>query len=119
MYTSKSQQRRYVSRSNAAFSILELLLVLVILAILAGIVGMRFTGQSKKSKITAAESQLSNFSNALATFEIRTACQFQFSDSLQCHATVKIVSVLRCGNRLPVRALQHQSRRRNSGAVLQ
>lgn len=59
-------------RRSAGFSILELLLVLVILSILAGIVGVRFAGQSEDARIRAAESQLSQFSTALDTYEIQT-----------------------------------------------
>ena len=57
-------------RRSAGFSILELLLVLVILSILAGIVGMRFTGQSKKAKVTAAKSQMDQIKGALTTYNI-------------------------------------------------
>ena len=57
-------------RQTRAFSILELLLVLVILAILAGIVGMRFTGQSAKAKVTAAENQLDQIEGALTRYDI-------------------------------------------------
>jgi general secretion pathway protein G len=56
--------------SRSAFTILELLLVLMILAVLASIVASRFAGQSQGAKIKAAQTQLSNFKNALSRFEI-------------------------------------------------
>lgn len=56
----------------AGFSILELLLVLVILSILAGIVGVRFVGQSADAKVKAAMAQITEFSTALDTYEIKT-----------------------------------------------
>ena len=62
---------RNIRHRQAGFSILELLLVLVILSILAGIVGMRFTGQSKEARISAAKAQLSELKMALDTFEIK------------------------------------------------
>lgn len=58
------------TRRNAGFSILELLLVLVILSILAGIVGVRFAGQSGKTKIKAAAVQLDNLGVAFGQYEI-------------------------------------------------
>lgn len=64
------KQKKYDTHRAAGFSILELLLVLVILGILAGIVGVRFSGQSGKAKITATKTQLANLETALNTYEI-------------------------------------------------
>jgi general secretion pathway protein G len=46
------------------------MLVLVILATLSAIVVPKFAGQSKKAKITAAKTQISQFAVALDAFEI-------------------------------------------------
>jgi general secretion pathway protein G len=55
---------------TAGFTLIELMLVLVILATLSAIVVPRFTGQSKKAKITAAKTQISQLGVALDAFEI-------------------------------------------------
>jgi general secretion pathway protein G len=53
-----------------AFTLVELLLVLVILATLAAIVLPKFTGTTQRSRITAAQTQVSMFKNALNAFEV-------------------------------------------------
>lgn len=55
---------------TSGFTLIELMLVLVILATLSAIVVPRFTGQSKKAKITAAKTQISQLAVALDAFEI-------------------------------------------------
>jgi general secretion pathway protein G len=55
---------------SGGFTLIELMLVLVILATLAAIVVPKFTGQSKKAKITAAKTQISHLALALDAFEI-------------------------------------------------
>ena len=65
-------KRKRTHNRPSGFSILELLLVLVILSILAGIVGVRFAGQSADAKIKAAKAQITEFSTALDTYEIKT-----------------------------------------------
>jgi len=57
-------------KSRRAFTLIELMLVLVILATLSAIVVPKFTGQSKKAKITAAKTQISQLAVALDAFEI-------------------------------------------------
>lgn len=63
---------RHPSRATrySAFTLIELLLVLVILATLAAIVLPRFTGTSKRAKITAAVTQISTFKTALNAYEV-------------------------------------------------
>ncbi len=57
-------------RARRAFTLVELLLVLVILATLAAIVLPKFTGISQRSRVTAAQTQISTFKTALGAFEV-------------------------------------------------
>ena len=59
-------------KSREGFTLIELMLVLVILATLSAIVVPKLTGHSKRAKITAAGTQISQFSVALDAFEIDT-----------------------------------------------
>ena len=54
---------------QSAFTLVEMLLVLVILATLAAVVVPKFTGRTRQAKITAAETQISNFELVLDVFE--------------------------------------------------
>src|SRR5687768_17234651 len=56
--------------TRRGFSLIELLLVLVILAVLAAVVVPKFTGRSEDARKTAARTDISLISNALAQFEI-------------------------------------------------
>src|SRR5664280_51008 len=62
------QQPGHAARS--AFTLVELLLVLVILGTLAAIVLPKFTGTTQRSRITAAQTQISAFKTALNAFEV-------------------------------------------------
>jgi general secretion pathway protein G len=64
----RSEIRR--PKSRRAFTLIELMLVLVILATLSAIVVPKLTGHSKRAKITAAKTQISELSVALDAFEI-------------------------------------------------
>ena len=55
--------------AQAAFTLVELLLVLLILGILAAIVVPKFTGRSEQARVAAAETQIANFGVALDMFE--------------------------------------------------
>jgi general secretion pathway protein G len=55
-------------RARRAFTLIELLVVLVILALLAGIVLPRFLERSKDAQVKAAQTQISNFKNALQLY---------------------------------------------------
>jgi general secretion pathway protein G len=57
-------------QSQRAFTLIELMLVLVILATLSAIVVPKLTGQSKRAKVIAAQTQIADFGTALDTFEI-------------------------------------------------
>ena len=57
-------------RQHQAFTLIELLLVLVILGILAAIVVPKFAGRTEQARMTAAQSQISNFGSALDAFEV-------------------------------------------------
>ena len=61
---------RIVHRTQRAFTLVELLLVLVILGTLAAIVLPKFTGTTQRSRITAAQTQISTFKTALNAFEV-------------------------------------------------
>jgi general secretion pathway protein G len=62
--------RRSAARLHRAFTLVELLLVLVILGTLAAIVLPKFSGTSQRSRITAAQTQISILKNALNAFEV-------------------------------------------------
>lgn len=59
-----------VSRSQRAFTLVEMLLVLVILATLAALVFPRLAGRSQQAKITAAKTQIANLETAINAFEV-------------------------------------------------
>ena len=56
--------------SRGGFSLIELLLVLVILSVLAAIVVPKFTGQSERARVSAANLEIHNLEGALDRFEI-------------------------------------------------
>lgn len=62
--TSAGRARRH------GFTLVEMLLVLVILATLAAIVYPKVAGRSEQARITAAQTQIANFANALGAFEV-------------------------------------------------
>ncbi len=66
----RCERRRGNGASVSGFTLIELMLVLVILATLAAIVVPKFTGHSKRAKITAAETQIAYIGTALDAFEI-------------------------------------------------
>ena len=53
-----------------AFTLIELMLVIVILAILAAIVVPKFSGSTERARVSAAQTQISNFGTALDAFEV-------------------------------------------------
>jgi general secretion pathway protein G len=57
-------------RRQAAFSLIELLLVLVILAVLAAVIVPKFTNRSEQARLTAAKTDISMLETALDSFEI-------------------------------------------------
>jgi len=60
----------FTSSRRRGFTLIEMLLVLVILGTLAAIVIPKFAGRSEQARITAAETQISNFETALDAFEV-------------------------------------------------
>ena len=57
-------------RKQAAFTLVEMLLVLVILATLAAIVIPKMAGRSKQAQVTAAKADISSIEMALDSFEV-------------------------------------------------
>ena len=57
-------------RHQGGFTLIELLLVLVILGVLAAIVVPKFSGRTEQARITAAQTQISNFSTVLDAYEV-------------------------------------------------
>lgn len=51
------------------FTFLEIMMVVVIIGILVAIVGPNLVGRTKKAKVTAAKTQLTNIGTALKAFE--------------------------------------------------
>lgn len=58
------------ARGQRGFTLVELLLVLVILGTLAAIVVPKFSGRTEQARVTAAQTQISNFGVALDAFEV-------------------------------------------------
>jgi general secretion pathway protein G len=81
MHSEREKRRRHRGRSG--FSLVELLLVLVILTTLAAIVVPKFSGRSEQAKVTAAETQISNFETALDAFEVDNGYYPKGDDGLQ------------------------------------
>jgi general secretion pathway protein G len=63
--TKSSCARRNTARSDAGYSLLEVLIVLVIVAMLATLVGPRLFAQLDRSKVTTAEIQAKALSTAV------------------------------------------------------
>ncbi len=59
-------------RRQAAFSLIELLLVLVILAVLAAVIVPKFTNRTEQARITAAKTDISMLETALDMYEVDT-----------------------------------------------
>jgi len=71
------------TRAAAGFTLVELLLVLVILGTLAAIVVPRFTGRTEQARVTAAQTQIANFSVVLDAFEVDNGYYPRGSSGLQ------------------------------------
>ena len=72
MILKPASNNRSQSRTNSAFTLIELLIVLVILGVLAAIVVPKFAGRTEQAKTTAASSQISIFGSSLDQFEVDT-----------------------------------------------
>ena len=57
-------------RSQAGFTLIEIMVVIVILAILAGLVVPRVVGQSDKARVKTTETALATISNALDMYKL-------------------------------------------------
>jgi general secretion pathway protein G len=66
----RDEARADARRRDAAFTLIELMLVLVILATLAAIVVPKFAKRSEQAKIAAARTQIENLGTAFALYEI-------------------------------------------------
>jgi general secretion pathway protein G len=62
--------RRFVTATRSAFTLIELLLVLVILAVLAGVVLPKFSGQGEHARVQATKAEINVLAGALDRFEI-------------------------------------------------
>ena len=69
-------------RATCGFTLVELLLVMVILGILAGIVLPKFSGTSQRSRVIAAQTQISAFKTALDAFDVDMGCYPKGKNSL-------------------------------------
>jgi general secretion pathway protein G len=58
------------SRRDAAFTLIELLIVMVILGLLAALVGPRMFGKTEKAQQRAAKSQITLFETAIDTYRL-------------------------------------------------
>jgi general secretion pathway protein G len=65
-----NHDRSVVQRETSGFTLIELMLVLTILGILAGLVLPNLAHRSGEARITAAQTQISTFGNALDQFEV-------------------------------------------------
>lgn len=79
---SSRRERVLRRRAQAAFTLVELLLVLVILGILAALVLPKFTGRTEQARTTAAQTQISTFGTALDAFEVDTGSYPRGNDGL-------------------------------------
>ncbi len=70
-------------KKENGFTLVEMLLVLVILATLAAVVIPRFAGRSEQAKVTAAQTQISNFELVLDAFEVDNGFYPKGSDGLE------------------------------------
>ncbi len=66
--TPRYKRRGRVNRSQAGFSLLELLIVIAILALLATLVGPRLVGFFSKAKSQTAQIQISNIASAVELY---------------------------------------------------
>jgi general secretion pathway protein G len=57
-------------RRDAAFTLIELLIVMVILGLLAALVGPRMFGKTEKAQQRAAKSQITMFETAIDTYRL-------------------------------------------------
>jgi general secretion pathway protein G len=65
------------------FTLIELLLVLVILSVLAALIVPKFSGVSERSRVTAANVEITNISNAVKRFEIDVGYYPRAEEGLQ------------------------------------
>ena len=70
-------------QNRNGFTLVEMLLVLVILGLLAAIVVPKFAGRHEQAKVTAAQTQISNFKTALDAFEVDNGYYPKGSDGLE------------------------------------
>jgi general secretion pathway protein G len=70
MKISKRIYEKSRQQNRRGFTLVELLLVLVILGTLAAIVVPKFSGRTEQARVTAAQTQISNFGVALDAYEI-------------------------------------------------
>ena len=76
-----------VAGPEKGFTLIELLLVMVILTILAALVMPKFTGQTEKTRITAAKTQIQAFKTSLDAFEVNCGRFPNTSEGLQALVT--------------------------------
>jgi general secretion pathway protein G len=74
------KERKPIARTNAGFTLIEVLLVVAILGILAGVVVVNFSGKGKGARIKATRSSIHAICMAIDMYEVDIG---RFPSSLQ------------------------------------
>jgi general secretion pathway protein G len=70
-------------KSQSGITLIEMLVVVTIIALFAGLVSVNMFKQADKAKVTAARTQIGNFSNALGLYKLDTGTYPSTDQGLQ------------------------------------